>query len=342
MTVRFYRFIGMIVFILMLTSCAEPITQNQNSDVRHPGMVLVPGGMLSMGGDNNQAEANEFPKHMVKIDSFYMDETEVTNAQFKEFVDATGYVTIAEQPIDWDELKKQLPPDTPKPQDSELVPGALVFQYTDHPVSLQGPQVWWKWTQGANWKKPQGPDSNIKEMMDHPVVHVAWDDAVAYCQWIGKRLPTEAEWEWAARGGLQDKVYPWGDESINEGKYKANFYQGIFPYQNTAADGFELTAPVMSFAPNGYGLYDMSGNVWEWCADWFDHYYYKRKSAKVSLPNGPDKPNNPSRPMQPERVIRGGSFLCNDSYCSGYRNARRMGSTADTGLCHTGFRCVIN
>jgi formylglycine-generating enzyme required for sulfatase activity len=176
--------------------------------------------------------------------------------------------------------------------------------------------------------------------MGHPVVHISWEDAVAYAKWSGKRLPTEAEWEWAARGGKQNQIYPWGNESIEKGKSKANFYQGLFPVQNTKSDGYELTAPVASYEPNDYGLYDMSGNVWEWCQDWFDVEYYKNCFPKNEKELGPHKSNNPYAPFQQEKVIRGGSFLCNDSYCSGYRNARRMGSTPDTGLNHTGFRCV--
>jgi len=303
-------------------------------------MVFIPGGILNMGGDNDQSDPNEFPKHEVHIDPFMMDETEVTNAQFAKFVKATDYVTVAEREVNWEELKKQLPPNTPKPPDSILAPGALVFVPTNGPVQLNNPQRWWRWTIGANWRNPLGPGSSIDDKMDHPVVQIAWEDANAYCKWAKKRLPTEAEWEWAARGGAENMIYPWGNESINAGKPKANFYQGIFPFQNTTKDGFEGTAPVKSFSPNPYGLYDMSGNVWEWCADWFDVKYYERKEGKVSKPFGPDQSYNPMMPYQKERVIRGGSFLCNDSYCSGYRNARRMGSTSDTGLNHTGFRCI--
>lgn len=314
----------------------SPSSQQKSSD----GMVLIPAGTLHMGGDNAQADPNEFPKHEVEIRSFYMDATEVTNQQFSEFVEATGYLTIAERPILWEEIKKELPPGTPKPPDSLLQPGALVFQATHQPVNLNDYSQWWRWTIGANWRHPEGPDSDIANRMDHPVVQVCWEDAQAYAKWAGKRLPTEAEWEWAARGGLKDMVYPWGNEALDEGQAKANFWQGMFPYDNQMKDGHYLTAPVASYPANGYGLYDMAGNVWEWCSDWFDFEYYRSPEAVAANTNGPKRSFNPNMPYQQEKVVRGGSFLCNESYCSGYRNARRMGSTTDTGLNHTGFRCV--
>ena len=334
---------GFIAIIIagILVSCNGKESSFVDSNKAMPkGMVLVPEGILNMGGDNEQADANEYPKHQVKIKAFYMDATEVTNAEFKSFVKATNYQTVAERQLDWEEMKKQLPPNTPKPPDSIMAPGALVFVPTNQPVQLNDPGQWWRWTIGANWKHPEGPESNINEKMDYPVVQIAWEDAQEYCKWAEKRLPTEAEWEWAARGGKENMIYPWGNESVNEGKAKANFYQGVFPFQNTKKDGFESTAPVKSFSSNDYGLYDMSGNVWEWCSDWFDTGYYERKISKISTASGPNKSHNPQMPYQQEKVIRGGSFLCNDSYCSGYRNARRMGSTTDTGLNHTGFRCV--
>lgn len=304
------------------------------------GMVLIPGGTLKMGGDNEQADPNEYPEHQVSISSFWMDQTEVTNRQFSTFVEATAYVTVAERAIIWEEIQKELPPGTPKPPDSVLQPGALVFHPTDQPVALNDYSQWWVWTRGANWKQPEGPDSDIKDKMDHPVVQVCWEDAVAYADWAGKRLPTEAEWEWAARGGLEDMIYPWGNEQAMEGDPKANFWQGMFPYDNTLKDKFYTSAPVKSFPPNGYGLYDMAGNVWEWCSDWFDFYFYQKKEATMPNTPGPARAYNPGMPYQQEKVVRGGSFLCNEDYCSGYRNARRMGSTTDTGLNHTGFRCV--
>ena len=303
-------------------------------------MVYIPSGILHMGGDNPQAEPNEYPKHKVPLDAFWMDKTEVTNAMFKQFVDATGYVTVAERKVDWEEMKMSLPADTPKPADSLLQPGALVFSKTDQPVSLHNPAQWWSWTIGANWKQPEGSHSDITQKAHHPVVQIAWEDAQAYATWTGKRLPFEAEWEWAARGGMRDAIYPWGNESKDMGK-KANFWQGLFPYQNTVKDGYITTAPVSSFLANGYGLYDMAGNVWEWCADWYGVEYYKESLATQLNPQGPSDGYNFSNPYEPHKVMRGGSFLCNDSYCSGYRNARRMGSSLDTGLNHVGFRCVL-
>lgn len=303
------------------------------------GMALIPGGTLQMGGDNEQADPNEYPKHPVQIDSFYLDKKEVTNREFKAFVEATGYVTVAERAIDWEALKSTVPPGTPKPPDSLLQPGALVFQATDGPVPLDNVGQWWQWTIGANWRHPEGPGSSIEGRMDHPVVQIAWEDAEAYARWAGKRLPTEAEWEWAARGGKEGAVYPWGNEPVGEGAPKANYWEGFFPYENTEADGYFLTAPVGSYEPNGYGLYDMAGNVWEWCSDWYDYDFYKKPAARQANAES-QRAWNPMQPYQAEKVLRGGSFLCNDSYCSGYRNARRMSSSPDTGLNHTGFRCA--
>jgi len=323
--------------ICFLFSCRyQTADENINNSIQ-VGMVYIPAGTLYMGGDNAQASSNEFPKHRVSIDAFLMDITEVTNSEFLSFVEESGYVTVAERAIDWDELKLQLPPDTPKPR--ILLPGALVFTPTHHIKNYNDVSQWWRWQIGANWRHPNGPKSDIAEIMDHPVVQISWEDAQAYANWANKRLPTESEWEWAARGGLENKIYPWGNESIESGSTKANFYQGLFPVSNTAQDGYIGTAPVRSYQPNGYGLYDMAGNVWEWCADWYDvRFYSKKKNDHGNLV--PDKGYNPEMPYQQEKVIRGGSFLCNDDYCSGYRNARRMGSTIDTGLNHTGFRCV--
>lgn len=325
--------------LLVVWGCSEGEEKKQEM-VQRDGMLRIPAGILNMGGDNEQAQANEFPKHQVALRGFWMDETEVTNAQFEQFVAATGYVTVAERAVDWEEMKKTLPPQTPQPADSLLQPGALVFVPTAQPVPLHNPSLWWRWTLGADWRHPEGPQSSIVDKMDHPVVQVAWEDAAAYAEWAGKRLPTEAEWEWAARGGLENTVYPWGDEDVNRGQPKANFWQGIFPFQNQLKDRYFTTAPVRSFPPNSYGLYDMAGNVWEWCSDWLDMTYYRQAAASQANPPGPAAANNPSAPFQAEKVLRGGSFLCNDDYCSGYRNARRMGSSSDTGLNHTGFRCV--
>ncbi|QHT71864.1 formylglycine-generating enzyme family protein [Rhodocytophaga rosea] len=306
------------------------------------GMVLIPAGTFQMGADNQESRKDEFPKHKVSVEGFWMDTHEVTNAQFAAFVKATGYVSTAERKPDWEEIKKQLPPGTPKPSDDVLVASSLVFSAPVQQVALNDYSQWWKWVAGADWKHPEGPNSSIKGKENHPVVHVSWDDAVAYAKWAGKRLPTEAEWEWAARGGLQNEVYPWGNEHIEKGKIKANTWQGRFPDQNTLKDQFYGAAPVKSFAPNGYGLFDMAGNVWEWCSDFYRHDYYQttNKPEGVKNPKGPASSYDPEEPTVPKRVQRGGSFLCHDSYCSSYRVSARMKSSPDTGLSHTGFRCV--
>jgi formylglycine-generating enzyme required for sulfatase activity len=272
-----------------------------------------------------------------------MDATEVTNVQFKRFVKATGYITTAEKVPDWEEMKKQLPPGAAKPDDSLLVAASLVFVPTAHPVPLTDASQWWAWTKGANWQHPQGPGSSIEGKDNVPVVQVSWYDAMAYCKWSGKRLPTEAEWEWAARGGKQNEKYPWGNEDIETGRPRANTWQGNFPNHNLNRDGFAGLAPVSSFSPNGYGLYDMAGNVWEWCNDWYAAGYYETIRTALSVnPAGPLQSYDPMEPGVPKKVVRGGSFLCNASYCKGYRVSSRMKTSPDTGLEHTGFRCVVN
>ncbi len=311
-----------------------------SGDTSTHGMVIIPGGIFEMGGDNDQAGADEYPKHTVKVSPFYIDITEVTNSQFEKFIEATGYITTAEKKPDWEELKKTVPPGTPKPPDSVLVAASLVFRQSASPVNLNDYAQWWDWVAGANWRQPEGPRSTIKGRENYPVVQVSWDDAQAYCTWAGKRLPTEAEWEFAARGGLKNNIYPWGNEPVNEGKPKANSWEGEFPYLNEKKDGYVKLAPVKSYQPNSYGLYDMAGNVWEWCSDWYRNEYYKSLGVLTIDPKGPDSSFDPDEPYTQKRSLRGGSFLCNDSYCSGYRVARRMKSSPDTGLEHTGFRCV--
>jgi sulfatase modifying factor 1 len=316
------------------------ITPSNNTS--HAGMLWIKPGTFMMGGDNEQADEDEYPKHKVIIDGFWMDATEVTNAQFAAFVKAIRYITTAEQKPDWNQLKKQLPPGTAKPDDQLLVPASLVFTPPNHPVGMNDVSQWWSWVKGTDWKHPHGPQSNIIGKANYPVVQVSWFDAQAYCKWAGKRLPTEAEWEWAARGGLTDKIYPWGNEPVNAGKPKANTWQGSFPDKNTMQDKFYNTAPVNSFPANGYGLFDMAGNVWEWCADLYNDKYYSNTNQPhgVKNPQGPLKSFDPQEPYARKRVTRGGSFLCNDSYCSGFRVARRMKSTEDSGMENLGFRCV--
>ena len=318
----------------------ESIEVDQEQATSTDGMVLIPAGTFRMGGDNEQAREDEFPKHEIEVSAFWIDAHEVTNAEFARFVSATGYQTIAEQEIDVEDLMKQLPPGTPPPDPESLQPFSLVFAAVPEGHPARGPGDWWQMIKGANWRQPEGPGSSWQDRPDEPVVHIAWYDAMAYCQWAGKRLPTEAEWEYAARGGLSDAIYPWGNEPIDVDK--ANFWQGEFPFTNTDQDRFHKLSPVGTFAANGYGLYDMSGNVWEWTADWF-HYHYYYDDAFQSLvkdPLGPATSYDPMEPSVPKKVIRGGSFLCNDSYCSGYRVAARMKSSPDTGMEHTGFRCV--
>jgi formylglycine-generating enzyme required for sulfatase activity len=307
------------------------------------GMVWILGGEFTMGSDSKLAWPDEQPAHRVAVDGFWMDETEVTNAQFKAFVDATGHVTTAEQAPVLEDILRQLPEGTPPPPKEKLVPGALVFVSPSMSVPLNDVSGWWQWMPGANWKHPEGPKSTLEGLEKHPVVHVSWDDAAAYAKWAGKRLPTEAEWEFAARGGLEDKPYAWGETKPGAGgKWQCNIWQGEFPSKNTAADGFARTAPVKSFAPNGYGLYDMAGNVWEWCDDWYERDLYARRAGSevARNPRGPSHSYDESRPFMPLRVQRGGSFLCNDSYCSRYRPSARHGCTPDTGMSHVGFRCV--
>jgi sulfatase modifying factor 1 len=292
------------------------------------GMVWIPGGTFWMGAEDGRPD--EAPVHQVTVDGFWIDRTEVSNEQFEKFVRATSYVTVAERKPD--------PKEFPDAKPELLVPGSVVFSPPTGEVPLTDVSAWWEYVPGANWRHPEGPDSSITGREQHPVVHVAWEDAVAYAQWAGKRLPTEAEWEYASRGGREKEPYVWGKEQVPGGKWQANIWQGRFPNENTVADGFKGTAPVASFAPNGYGLHDMAGNVWEWCADWYRPDYYGQSPAKN--PPGPDSSFDPEEPGARKRVQRGGSYLCNDSYCSGYRPGARMKCTPDTSLSHTGFRCV--
>jgi formylglycine-generating enzyme len=307
------------------------------------GMAWIPGGEFSMGaaempGMNEvgmQATKDSRPIHRVYVDGFWMDKTDVTNEQFAKFVKATGYITVAE--------RKPRAEDFPGAPPENLAAGAVVFSAPDHPVPLNDHLQWWSYVKGANWKHPTGPSSNLKGREQYPVVDVAYEDAMAYAKWAGKRLPTEAEWEFAARGGLSGKLYSWGDEFKPAGKWMANTHQGQFPVSDTGDDGYTGISPVAKFPPNGYGLYDMAGDVWQWTADWYRPDYYARLVAAGGIarnPAGPSSPYDPSEPNEKKKVHRGGSFLCTDQYCSRYMVGTRGKGEVSTGTNHLGFRCV--
>ena len=320
--------------------------QNESlpSDHAPDGMVWIPGGEFSMGSEGKcdgqsccspATVADALPIHRVYVDGFWMDATDVTNAEFEKFVKATGYVTIAERAP----TKEEFPTAPPE----NLVAGSIVFTPTSRPVPLTNHYRWWRYQQGADWRHPDGPQSDTKGKENYPVVQIAYPDALAYAKWAGKRLPTEAEWEFAARGGLSGKLYAWGDEFKPGGKFMANTYQGQFPVKDTGEDGFAGIAPVKSFPPNGYGLYDMAGNVWQWCSDWYRPDYFKQLAESGGVarnPRGPNLPFDPTEPSEKKRVHKGGSFLCNDQYCTRYIVGTRGKGEANTGTNHLGFRCV--
>lgn len=349
------RLVSSIVVALSLTALGLFVVVTgctRGPDLPIPGvdsteMIEVPAGEFTMGWDGPGSRPDERPAHRVRLDAFWIDRTEVTNAQFRTFVETTAYVTTAERPVDWDELRAQLPPGTPKPPDDVLVPGSLVFTPPDHAVDLRDPSQWWTWTPGASWRHPEGPGSDLDGREDHPVVHVSWEDAQAYATWAGKRLPTEAEWERAARYGNDGRRFLWGDSLQPGGRAMANIWQGEFPHQNLIEDGFFGTAPVGSFPPNALGLHDMAGNVWEWTADRYRPDTYQMRQGDLdgdgccSNPAGPESTLDPRNPHAPDsRVQKGGSFLCHISYCESYRPAAKMATPPDTGLSHLGFRCV--
>ena len=330
--------------IILILGCNKSKEKIHSTKPLIEGMVWIEGGVFQMGAseNDNMALTHEKPSHTVKVNGFYMDETEVTNKQFSEFIKATGYITTAERPIDWDIIKMQLPPGTQRPHDSILMPGSLLFKKTTESVpNLYDFSQWWKWSIGANWKEPEGKGSNIVGKENYPVVHVSYEDAIAYCNWSGKRLPTEAEWEYAARGGKKNKIYFWGNLSNSLHQY-VNSWEGEFPVENIIKDGFEKSAPVKSFPPNNYGLYEISGNVWEWTSDWYNLNYYVqcKKNNITDNPIGANKAYNPNNPYIDEKIIRGGSFLCNASYCASYRVSSRMATDPNTSLEHLGFRTV--
>ena len=321
-----------------------------SSSVSQPspeGMVYIPGGEFSMGsldptememscgGDQPMEDAR--PLHRVYVDAFFMDATEVTTEQFAQVVQATGYVTVAERQPPREEC--------PGAPEENLVAGSVVFAPAPKPIPLHDHYQWWSYVPGANWLHPTGPKSDLKGLEKSPVVHIAYEDAAAYAKWAGKRLPTEAEFEFAARGGLTGKAYPWGDELKPGGKWAANIYQGKFPVQGGDAgeDGFRGIAPVAQFRPNGYGLFDVGGNVWEWTSDWYRADYYSQLAAEGGIarnPRGPSSSLDPSEPGQPKRVQRGGSFLCTDEYCTRYMVGTRGKGEVRSASNHLGFRCV--
>nr|WP_225741366.1 formylglycine-generating enzyme family protein [Halorussus halophilus] len=305
-------------------------------------MVWIPGGTFTMGSENHYPE--EAPAHEVHVDGFWMDRTPVTTAEFREFVEETDYTTLAE--------REPNPDDYPGADPDDLVPGSAVFRQPDGPVDLRNPSNWWEYVSGANWRQPLGPDSNVgndyvESHAEYPVVHVAYEDAVAYADWAGKELPTEAEHERASRGGLDGAEYAWGDEFVPDGEPMANTWQGTFPYENTEEDGYVRTSPVGAFPANGYGLYDTIGNVWEWTSDWFTARHAEKAPKSCCTPTNPRggtketsiDPRDPSR--VPRRVLKGGSHLCAPNYCVRYRPAARYPEPVDTSTTHVGFRCVV-
>jgi sulfatase modifying factor 1 len=323
---------------------APTVPNAQPSPGKAPrGMVWIPGGEFSMGAQDPpdmdmvgmKATVDSRPIHRVYVDGFFMDKTDVTNAQFAEFVKATGYVTIAE--------RTPTAQDFPGAPPENLFAGGVVFSPPSHQVSLNNHFQWWSYVKGANWRHPTGPKSTIKGKENYPVVQVAYADAEAYAKWAHKRLPTEAEWEFAARGGLSGKPFVWGEKFRPNGKWMANTYQGQFPVKDTGRDGFVGLAPVAQYAPNGYGLYDMAGNVWQWTSDWYrpDYYYQLAQAGRVARnPKGPDSSFDPAEPSDKKKVHRGGSFLCTDQYCSRYLVGTRGKGEVSTGTNHLGFRCI--
>lgn len=316
------------------------------ADVDTPeGMTWVPGGTFLMGDRRGKSPDEQF-EHEVELDGYWMDKHEVTNAEFQVFVDATEYVTVAEKMPDLTNLDPNLVDSKDLKIPAEFnKPGAICRMCFDKDTKIDpnntNAYTWWQYVPGANWKHPEGDGSDIKDRMDHPVVHVAHQDVRAYCEWAGKQLPTEAQWERAARGKLETKTYPWGDDRNPDGKWLNNIWQGSFPTENTATDGFEATSPVGSFPPNDFGLFDMSGNVWEWCADLYLPDYYHNSPRRN--PPGPTESHDPQEPhILVKYVQRGGSFMCSDQYCVGYRNSARMKGEPDSGAFHCGFRCVVN
>jgi sulfatase modifying factor 1 len=315
---------------VQVAEAAVPVEATNSKDAP-VGMALIPGGRVWMG-TNHMEDAQ--PVHQVEVKAFWMDRTDVTNEEFAKFVKATGYVTLAERPLDPKEFPNLAPDDR--------TPGSVVFSPPPGPIALDNPLAWWKFVHGANWRHPQGPNSDIRGKETYPVVHIAWPDAEAYAKWAGKRLPTEAEWEFAARGGRDRQDYPWGNQLTPGGKWKANTFQGHFPDHNSAADGYAGIAPVASFEANDFGLFDMSGNVWQWVSDWYrpDYYAQLRSDNVIVDPQGPSDSYDPQEVGISKRVQKGGSYLCTDQYCERYMPGARGKGDPETSTNHLGFRCV--
>ena len=342
----------LILSLLTFSNCKnEKAATNSSEEKKEKTAIKTPENMIWIAGKtflqgaketDKYAMPREKPAHQVTVDGFFIDITEVTNKQFKEFVAATNYITVAERKIDWEEMKAQLPADTPKPHDSILQPGSLIFnKNVNAVVNMDNYTQWWTWKIGADWKHPEGPESNIDGKDDFPVVHIALEDALAYCKWANRRLPTEAEWEAAAQGKNTDAIFTWGnDKTILDSN--ANTWQGTFPSKNESVDGFEFISPVKSYPANSIGLYDMAGNVWEITSDLFNVNYYKNidTSKPIINPKGASKSYSPSNPYQVEHVMKGGSFLCHESYCASFRISAKMGVAIDSGSDHVGFRTV--
>ncbi|NRD20717.1 formylglycine-generating enzyme family protein [Winogradskyella eckloniae] len=350
------NFVLVLTLVLFVISCKDQNNKKTDESVRvdkteTTPKTVAPEGMLWVAQktflqgakDSDQyAMPREKPAHWVTVDGFFIDVTEVTNKQFKAFVDATNYVTIAEREIDWEEMSKELPPNTPKPHDSILQPGSLIFnKNVNAVVNMENYGQWWTWKTGASWRHPEGPDSTIEGKEDYPVVHVAYQDALAYCKWANRRLPTEAEWESAAQGKNTNTIFTWGNDAAQLDS-NANTWQGVFPTKNDSQDGFEFISPVKSYPPNSIGLYDMTGNVWEITSDFFNvNYYNELNTTKPILnPKGAEKYFNPNNPYQVEHIMKGGSFLCHASYCASFRISAKMGVSTDSGSDHMGFRTV--
>ncbi|WP_088323561.1 formylglycine-generating enzyme family protein [Polaribacter tangerinus] len=347
------RVLSFFLLIAVLLSCKKKELSNTNVDNTSvksliksapKGMVWVAPKTFLMGAkaDDNYAMDREKPSHEVYVDGFFIDVNEVTNKQFSDFVAATNYITTAEKPIDWDEIKKDLPANTPRPADSILQPGSLIFnKNAGKVVSMNNYQQWWTWKIGANWRQPEGPGSSIKGKENYPVVHVSYADALAYCNWANRRLPTEAEWESAAQANNKNNIFVWGNDA-NALNKNANTWQGVFPTKNISEDGFEYISPIKSYPPNSLGIYDMAGNVWEMTSDLFNVNYYASldKSKVLRNPTGAKTPFSPSNPRQLEYVMKGGSFLCHASYCASFRISARMGMEPSSSSDHIGFRTV--